>query len=102
MYRHQLLRSLLLSAGALLIAACAAQPASPTLLEKKFQRTAKHYLKLQHEGQTVYCEKGPTRSLRGPCVTESQLRMQVENFERSRNTVQPPVMPGAGRGGIGG
>ncbi|HET9473652.1 MAG TPA: HEAT repeat domain-containing protein [Steroidobacteraceae bacterium] len=69
-------------------AAPATAPAATTLLEKKFQRAAKQYEKYQHEGQTVYCKKEKTTMSNIPvtqCLTESQLRQQVENYERSRN-----------------
>ncbi len=74
----------------------ASAPAATTLLEKKFQRAAKHYEKFQHEGQTMYCQRTGTKSMPYTCLTEAQLRQQVENFERSRNAVPrggPPVVP---------
>jgi hypothetical protein len=90
-------RSVLLAAGVLLIAACASQPTSspaaasvPTpLLEMKFQRAARHYdRKYQYQGQLVYCKRGATRSLPPTeCITEAALRLQVENFHKSRNVV---------------
>lgn len=92
-----IIRSVLLATGALLIAGCATQPASQPgtelswadtpLLEKKFQREANNYQKIQHEGQTVYCKRGPTRSMPMNCITEVGLRKQVETFERDRNGV---------------
>ena len=85
MARNRVLRSALLAAGVLMIAACASQPEG-SLLEKKFQQTAKQYLKFQHEGQTVYCKKEQSRLVQ--CISEAQLRLQVENFERDRNPVQ--------------
>jgi len=68
----------------------ATAPAANTLLEKKFQRAAKQYEKFEHEGQTMYCKKEKTTMSNIPqvqCLTESQLRKQVEDFERSRNAV---------------
>jgi len=62
-------------------------PATTTLLEKKFQRAAKQYEKVQHEGQTMYCKRTGTKSMPYECLTESQLRKQVEDFEKSRNSV---------------
>ena len=38
-------------------------PATTTLLEKKFQRAAKQYEKVQHEGQTMYCKRTGTKSM---------------------------------------
>ena len=109
MARNSVFRSVLLAAGALLMGACASQPDSwpgtaavpgtaaapaPTpLLEKKFQQAAKQYDKYQHEGQVVYCKRGATRSLPPTeCITESALRLQVENMQRSRNPVQRPFI----------
>ena len=100
MARNRILRSVLLAAGVLLIAACASQPASKngSLDEKYFQREANKYLKFQHDGQTVYCQsESQTASLmpvKG-CITESALRQRVENYRRDRNPVQrggPPYV----------
>ena len=69
----------------------ATAPPPTTLLEKKFQRAAKNYEKFQHEGQTIYCKKEKVTISNIPqvqCLTESQLRQQVEDSERSRNPVQ--------------
>ena len=73
----------------------ASAPAATTLLEKKFQRAAKHYEKFQHEGQTMYCKRTGTKSMPYTCLTEAELRQQVEDYERSRNAVPrggPPVV----------
>lgn len=92
--------SILLVGGALLMSACATQPEG-ALLEKKFERAAKHYEQYQHEGQRVYCKKQGTRSMPMHCLSEAQLRQEVENYERRRNPVPPPLVAGAGQGGIG-
>jgi len=94
MARIQVLRSVLLAAGVLAMSACATQP-EVSLLEKKFQREANNYQQFQHEGQTVYCQRAGTKSMPMHCVSESQLRLQVENMQRSRNLVQrggPPYV----------
>lgn len=82
--------SILLTAGVLLVAACAAEPRTP-LLEMKFQRAAATYQKVDVHGQTVYCKKGePSTDSRVPgwrCLTEPQLREEVASFERWRNAV---------------
>jgi len=106
------IRSVLWAAGALLMAACATQPiSSPAtaavtpLLEKKFQIAARNYQMFQHEGQTVYCKKEKVSFSNIPqvqCLSEPQLRREIEGFERWRNPVAGPLMPGAGQGGIGG
>jgi len=101
MASNRVFHSVLLAAGVLLMAACTSQPVSspatasvPTpLLEMKFQRAARHYdRQYEHEGQVVYCKRGATRSLPPTeCITESALRLQVENTQKTRN--------GVGRGG---
>jgi hypothetical protein len=105
MARNQVFRFVLPAAGVLVMAACASQPAStPSLLEKKFQIAAKYYEKVQHEGQTVYCKKEKALTSAIPfvqCLTEPQLRLEVENAERWRNPVPRPLVAGAGQGGIG-
>lgn len=113
MANNRVFRSVLLASGVLLMAACASQPAAttapaavsaPPLLDKKFQLAARHYQKFQHEGQTVYCKKEKVTNTNIPqvqCFSESQLRQEVENFEKWRNPVARPLMPGAGQGGIG-
>jgi len=111
MTTNHVLRSVLLAAGVLMVAACASQPVSspaaaavPTpLLEKKFQQAAANYQKFQHEGQLVYCKKEKVITSAIPvvqCLSESQLRLEVENSERWRNPVARPLMPGAGQTGI--
>jgi hypothetical protein len=98
MIKNHLFHSVLVAAGVLLIAACASEPRG-SLLEKKFQRAAQHYEKFQHDGQTVYCRK----EVQVQCLTEAQLRNQVERYERTRNTVNgPPIPAGAGQGSVGG
>jgi hypothetical protein len=84
MARNRVFRSVLIVSGVLLIAACATQPRE-SLLERKFQQTAKHYQKFQHEGRTVYCRKDLPPGEQ--CITEAALRRQVEHHERYRNAV---------------
>jgi hypothetical protein len=108
----QVFRSVLLASGVLLIAACASHPVSSPasatvpgpLLEKKFEIAAAQYQKFQHEGQTMYCRKEKVVTSAVPvaqCLTEPQLRLQVENSERWRNPVQRggPQVVSAGIGG---
>jgi len=92
MASNRVFRSALLAASVLVMAACASQPEG-SLLEMKFERAANQYdQKYQYQGQVVYCMRGATRSLPPTeCITESALRLQVENMQRSRNSV--------GRGG---
>lgn len=92
MAKTRVFRSVVLVPGVVLIAACASQPEG-SLLETKFQRAAQQYdQKYQYQGQVVYCMRGATRSLPPTeCITESALRLQVEDMQGSRNAV--------GRGG---
>jgi len=111
MATNNVFRSVLVAAGLVLMAACASQPvsspataAAPTpLLEKKFERAVVHYQKYQHEGQVVYCKKEKRFMSNIPemqCLSESQLRAEIESYERWRNPVARPLMPGAGQTGV--
>ena len=88
---HRILGSTMLAASALLIAACASQPAATTALDDRyFQREANNYLKFEHEGQVVYCQNNPQSTALiayKRCVTEAGLRQMVETLRRSRNPV---------------
>jgi hypothetical protein len=93
MVNNRVFRFALLASGALLVAACATQPATTSLDEKYFQREADNYLKFQHEGRTVYCVTKDSNDTLIPytgnvrCVTEARLRQVVENARLARNTV---------------
>ena len=111
MATNRVIGSVLLAAGVLLVSACASRPAPPavagaSLIDKKFQQTAKSYRRYRYQGQTVYCRKEKPINSSVPklqCLTEDQLRVQVENYVRSRNTnIGSPIRAGAGQGGIGG
>ena len=91
MHKH-ILRASLLASGALLIAACASQPATGSLDEEYFQREAGNYLKFEHEGKTVYCTSKDNSGLipytgTPRCVTEARLRQVVEDWRVQRNPV---------------
>jgi hypothetical protein len=101
MANKRILGSLLLAAGILMMSACSTQPKG-ALLDKKFERAAKHYEQYQYQGQKVYCKKAGTRSMPMACLTEAQLRQEVENYERRRNPMPPTLVAGAGQSGIGG
>jgi PBP1b-binding outer membrane lipoprotein LpoB len=88
MAKNRIFRSVLLAAGALLIAACASRPAPEgSLSEKQFQRAAKQYQKFERDGQSVYCMMANTKIIPHTCLSESELRKQVDDYERSRNAV---------------
>ncbi len=96
MAAHPLLRIVLLSAGALLIGACASRSAATTgsLDDRYFQAEARHYDKLDFHGSPIYCTNERSNGLvpyegRPRCLTEAALRQRVENSRRSRNPVPP-------------
>ena len=91
MHKH-ILRASLLASGALLIAACASQPATGSPDEEYFQKEASNYLKFEHEGKTVYCTSKDNSGLipytgTPRCVTEARLRQVVEEWRLHRNPV---------------
>jgi hypothetical protein len=75
-------------------------------LEKKFQEAARSYRKVEKNGETMYCKKEkPIGSTvpRMQCMTEPQLRLQVEQMddlrERMRNSAKCTRGPGCQSGG---
>jgi hypothetical protein len=75
-------------------------------LEKKFQEAAKGYKIVQRDGKTLYCKKEKVIGSTIPtlqCITEAQLRLQVEQMDdlrqRMRNSSHCTVGPGCGSGG---
>ena len=75
-------------------------------LEKKFQEAARSYRKVEKNGETMYCKKEkPINSTipRLQCITESQLRLQVEQMDdlrdRMRNSSRCTLGPGCSAGG---
>jgi len=77
-----------------------------TALEKKFQDAARSYKQVQKDGKTMYCKKEkPINSTipRMQCITESQLRLEVEQMDdlrqRMRNQGRCTTGAGCGAGG---
>ena len=75
-------------------------------LEKKFQDAARSYRAVQKDGKTMYCKKEkPINSTipRMQCISEAQLRLQVEQTEqtrdRMRNSSRCTMGAGCGAGG---
>ena len=75
-------------------------------LEKKFKEAARSYRAVQKNGETMYCKKEkPIGSTipRMQCITEGQLRLQVEQMdelrERMRNSSRCTLGPGCQAGG---
>jgi len=119
--------------GAALLTACASQPAasppapaaSPastapasapnsvaaeadtaTAMEKRFQDAARSYKVVQKDGKTLYCKREKKIGTTIPtmnCMTEAQLRNQVETMEeyrsRARNSSRCTHGSGCGAGG---
>jgi hypothetical protein len=105
-------RSFLLLATCVgLLAACASQPdkppppSSPQQLEKKFQEAAKGYRVVQKDGRTLYCRREKVLGSTIPtmqCLSEAQLRLQVENMEELRGRMRSSPKCTLGRDGGGG
>jgi hypothetical protein len=77
-----------------------------TLAEKKFQEAARSYRMVQKDGKTMYCKKEkPINSTipRVQCITESQLRLEVQQMDemrdRMRNSSRCTRGPGCSAGG---
>jgi len=74
-------------------------------LEKKFQEAAKGYKVVQKDGKTMYCKKERVIGSTIPtlqCLTEAQLRLQVEQMddlrERMRSGARCTIGPGCSGG----
>ncbi len=95
-------------AAAAAAASSEAQPEADAAaaLETKFQEAARSYRAVQKDGKTMYCKKErPINSTipRMQCISESQLRLQVEQMEqtrdRLRNSSRCTMGAGCGAGG---
>src|SRR4051794_22432733 len=101
---------------AALVSACASTPASPdapgatsppvkaavvapaqtetetaSALEKKFQDAARNYKVVERDGKTLYCKREKVIGSTIPtlqCLTESQLRNQVETMDEQRERMR--------------
>ena len=70
-------------------------------LEKKFQEAARSYRQVQKNGQTMYCKKEkPINSTipRMQCMSESELRLQVEQMDQLRDRMRNSGRCTAGTG----
>ncbi|HKU88525.1 MAG TPA: hypothetical protein VJP84_01940 [Steroidobacteraceae bacterium] len=112
---------LAMAATTTLLLACASQPenapASPPqaqamseaeqadLRERKFQEAAKGYKIVQKEGRTFYCKREKVLGSTIPtlqCMSEAQLRLQVENMDELRERMRSSAKCTLGRDGGGG
>jgi hypothetical protein len=93
-------------------AAAAPEPAAKTekdtadAMEKKFQDAARGYKIVERDGKTLYCKREKVMGSTIPtmqCMTEAQLRNQVETMEdarqRMRNNSKCTLGAGCGAGG---
>jgi hypothetical protein len=76
-----------------------------TQLEKKFQEAAKGYKVVQKDGKTLYCKRERVIGSTIPtlqCITEAQLRLQVEQMDdlrqRMRSSARCTLGPGCSGG----
>jgi hypothetical protein len=84
----------------------AAESDTATSMEKKFREAAKSYKVVQRDGKTMYCKRERVIGTTIPtmqCMTEAQLRNQVESTEelkrRMRRGGGPCVQTGGGCAG---
>jgi len=75
-------------------------------MEKRFQEAARSYKTVQKDGKTMYCKREKLIGTTIPtmnCITEAQLRNEVENMEeyrsRARNASKCTHGAGCGAGG---
>jgi len=62
-----------------------------TALEKKFQDAARGYKVVERDGKTLYCKREKPMGSTIPrmqCMTESQLRTQVETMDDARDRMR--------------
>lgn len=88
-------------------AAAAQEPAAKTeqdtasAMERKFQEAARGYKVVERDGKTLYCKRekviGSTIATM-QCLTESQLRNQVETMEDMRERMRSRAKCTLGRG----
>jgi len=87
--------------------AVAAAPAAMTeaetasALDKKFQEAARSYKVVERDGKTLYCKREKVIGSTIPtmqCLTESQLRNQVETMEDQRERMRSSSKCTLGRG----
>ncbi|HTU66237.1 MAG TPA: hypothetical protein VMF52_09815 [Steroidobacteraceae bacterium] len=87
-------------------AAAATEADAASNMEKKFQDAARSYKKVEKDGKTLYCKREKVIGTTIPsmqCLTEIQLRNQVENTEelrrKMRNSTGGCVQTGGCTGG---
>jgi hypothetical protein len=72
-------------------AAATAEADTAAGLEKRFQEAARSYKVVQKDGKTMYCKRERVMGSTIPtlqCITEAQLRTQVENTDEIRQKMR--------------
>ena len=85
--------------------AAAAESLAATGLEKKFRDAARSYKMVQRDGKTLYCKREKVLGSTIPtmqCLTEAQLRLQVENTDEIKKRMNRGGGPCVQTGGCGG
>jgi len=85
--------------------AATAENEAAASLEKKFRDAARGYKTVQKDGQTLYCKREKeigTTIPRMRCMTEAQLRNEVETMEEVRNKMRSGAKCTLGPGCSGG
>jgi hypothetical protein len=86
--------------------AAAAESEAASAMEKKFRDAARGYKVVERDGKTLYCKREKVLGSTIPtlqCLTETQLRNQVENTEELKRRMKrgggPCVQTGGGCSG---
>jgi hypothetical protein len=75
-------------------AAATAEAVTAASLEKKFRDAARGYKVVERDGKTLYCKREKVMGSTIPtlqCMTEAQLRTQVENAEELKQRMRGHV-----------
>ena len=84
--------------------AAAAETEAASAMEKKFRDAARSYKVVQRDGKTLYCKREKVIGSTIPtmqCLTEAQLRIQVENTEELKRRMNRGGGPCVQTGGCG-
>jgi hypothetical protein len=86
--------------------AAIAEADTASAMERRFQEAARSYKTVEKDGKTMYCKREKLIGTTIPtmnCITEAQLRNQVESMEdyrnRARNAAKCTHGPGCAGGG---
>ena len=84
--------------------AATAETEAASAMEKKFRDAARSYKVVQRDGKTLYCKREKVIGSTIPtmqCLTEAQLRIQVENTEELKRRMNRGGGPCVQTGGCG-